>query len=656
MTEELNEEEVLRKVKERIGEEFGGLIGLYTDWVFGREEFLELIRERLNDQEMVEKLDKVLESREVNRRKMSWFGRTFEHEYMKLWQEISPSYRKLPVDYPYPIWSGRKDFNEKNLLNDRYVSISNSPDTEYATIPSSKHEDILIKIEEDMYNLDRYISLVKSIISHLQSHPNYPLHQPLLSYYLSLYPNPPSDPISSLTTYLSSLLSKKSLLQPQWTSTLWSHYYRSLDFTSFAFKRTEKLPSQKNFLSHLKSFPPSPHPHFHLPLPPRSPLLIAYKIVSAKVKTAKGDGGRMRLWTEWGSIFLSSSAPSREFYINSDVLAGEAKNIWYYRRRLQGGWGFWEEHRGMLEWGKEEGRAKVEREGSWRVIEGSKGFFEPEFEKEDVLLFGTKWFYLLMRMFLEAAEKVREIMELVKMKVEDDLEGYIGNKDDVWILKGVKERLVEERLLLVIGILYSIMKTPKDIELYESSLISLLGSKAYTILSLESLIKNIVKVIISITNEKISKEIWSLFKEYESQADYFAEEEYLSNFKLSLMNTSNPDPSIRILYKPKEGVVYMHGFYFKPMDSRIYPQLHHYIDSYIEHNEYLLDYFDPDYCYLFKIGEKKSHNGYTLVPSRKVILNRNLVNLKNKKVKKLIMKSIEEGHQQNSLVHTFSKN
>jgi len=100
--------------------------------------------------------------------------------------------------------------------------------------------------------------------------------------------------------------------------------------------------------------------------------------------------------------------------------------------------------------------------------------FLPQFSEDKILLFSTKQYYFLTRYLHGIYEKLTQIKYFVNQKINDDIDG-ITDKEKI---NEIKDKLIQERMLYVIGVLFSVLKTPKDVYLYECTLIQLLGPEA----------------------------------------------------------------------------------------------------------------------------------------------------------------------------------
>jgi len=227
----------------------------------------------VKDIKILTHLKELLESREKSRRNLTWFCKKPTMKTLSSCEAITSSYKKLPYEYPIAICSGRSKLKNLKVLNNKFVAVSTCTDDTYSMMPTSKHDDKLIKVEEEMYELDQALNLSNLAITDLRqynqtSQDSKPKIKKLTISWIRRMYNKNTKLISLLQThpekavpvilgtleqYSESVAAKKMSMRPIWKEAIGKHYKRSLDRKSIGFQRTDKgFMTHKEFLKQLK--------------------------------------------------------------------------------------------------------------------------------------------------------------------------------------------------------------------------------------------------------------------------------------------------------------------------------------------------------------------------------------------------------------------
>jgi histone deacetylase complex regulatory component SIN3 len=79
---------------------------------------------------------------------------------------VTPSYYKIPSDFPFPVCSGRQDEPATAALCDRYCSITTGSEN-FKFKQKYEYEDNLFKNEDAMYVVDHQILRLELVLNHL---------------------------------------------------------------------------------------------------------------------------------------------------------------------------------------------------------------------------------------------------------------------------------------------------------------------------------------------------------------------------------------------------------------------------------------------------------------------------------------------------------
>ncbi|KAK1440829.1 hypothetical protein QVD17_06661 [Tagetes erecta] len=118
---------------------------------------------RTEDKERENKRD-VDASKEKDRYKEKYWGKSIQELDLSNCQRCTPSYRLLPDDYPIPSVSQRSELGTQ-VLNDLWVSVtSGSEDYSFKHMRKNQYEESLFRCEDDRFELDMLLESVGSTI------------------------------------------------------------------------------------------------------------------------------------------------------------------------------------------------------------------------------------------------------------------------------------------------------------------------------------------------------------------------------------------------------------------------------------------------------------------------------------------------------------
>ena len=145
-----------------------------------------------------------------------------------------------------------------------------------------------------------------------------------------------------------------------------------------------------------------------------------------------------------------------------------------------------------------------------------KARFLPSVQKDQILLFGTKNYYYVLRFFITLYERIKLAKNIVGDKLREDLD-ILKNEKGIDISKYEEnfENIKRNRFKKVIGTLFSLVRYQKDVASYEDRLRQLLGMQGYVVFTFEKAVNNIMKAMHTLKSDDLSKECWKLFKKYE---------------------------------------------------------------------------------------------------------------------------------------------
>ena len=196
----------------------------------------------------------------------------------------TPSYRKLPSDYPKYECTGRKRCTDKafkrileTVLNDNWVSVtSGSEDYGFKNVRWNQYEENLSRCEDDKYELEMILACHKSTMAHLKARTEVEGKEVTLGNLSAvqkrsiskLYPSMQKEILHLLKKHpavsIPIVLKRMEEKEKEWLDiqghmdSLWSkvyaqNYHKSLDHRSFYFKQMDKKRlSAKSMISEIK--------------------------------------------------------------------------------------------------------------------------------------------------------------------------------------------------------------------------------------------------------------------------------------------------------------------------------------------------------------------------------------------------------------------
>ncbi|KAI3793967.1 hypothetical protein L1987_36591 [Smallanthus sonchifolius] len=107
-------------------------------------------------------------SKEKDRYKEKYWGKSIQELDLSNCQRCTPSYRLLPDDYPIPSVSQRSELGTQ-VLNDYWVSVtSGSEDYSFKHMRRNQYEESLFRCEDDRFELDMLLESVSSTVKHAE--------------------------------------------------------------------------------------------------------------------------------------------------------------------------------------------------------------------------------------------------------------------------------------------------------------------------------------------------------------------------------------------------------------------------------------------------------------------------------------------------------
>lgn len=142
--------------------DFFNLFFLYVDGVLSQQEFFKLVDDLLqpNFEDHKKQLQSMVSQRDNARRLNNNLLRPISEMDVKQFKStdnVTPSYYKLPVDYPLPVCSGRFQSDiAMETLNDKYCSFTSGSEN-FKFKQKNANEEALFKNEDEMYATDHKI-------------------------------------------------------------------------------------------------------------------------------------------------------------------------------------------------------------------------------------------------------------------------------------------------------------------------------------------------------------------------------------------------------------------------------------------------------------------------------------------------------------------
>lgn len=298
----LIEKRFFKRVKAALGQqhlwmEFLKCLELYSKEVLNKGEFLSLVSDVLSalpsdeGEQYIEELEAVLEKRVVvkDMEDDTWLSMPASEIDLSQCRRSTPSYRRLPRNYPRPSCSMRSVLCS-SVLNNDWVSVPTGSEDAHSfkNLRRNVFEEALFKCEDDRYEMDMVVDANKATIRRLgpiakEIERLKESGQPLYQFRLDkralgvihlkaisrVYGNSGSEvlellrknPAGAIPVVLGRLKEKalewgRALkdLNKQWKSVLEKNYQKSLDHRSYYFKQTErKAIMSKTLLQEIKA-------------------------------------------------------------------------------------------------------------------------------------------------------------------------------------------------------------------------------------------------------------------------------------------------------------------------------------------------------------------------------------------------------------------
>lgn len=131
----------------------------YVEGVFNLYEFFELVTPLFDksNEELLIQMKNMIASRDNSRRHHNLLCKPFSEFDTSHFKKISYSYYEIPPDFPKPLCYGRTHPEIaklcKEAMNDDYSSLPQGSES-FKFKTKNQYEDILFKVEDEMYKLD----------------------------------------------------------------------------------------------------------------------------------------------------------------------------------------------------------------------------------------------------------------------------------------------------------------------------------------------------------------------------------------------------------------------------------------------------------------------------------------------------------------------
>lgn len=262
----------------------------YVEGVLNQHELFLLISDEIDNDDLLNQMKAIIGSRDHSRRHHNLLCKPlseFETHYFK---KISYSYFKMPLDFPRSLCFGRTSDEEwaalyKEVFNEDYSSLPQGSES-FKFKMKNQFEDMLFKVEDDMYNRDYEIGQYQramdvfeeetrkiermteeekkgySIDPHkfnkLRRRQIEKVYCELGPHMLAMVPQNPTKAVPILyqrfkNIYLQ-LSSDRAECVKEWHAQCDKAFYKSLDHRSFHFKAFEKKQQQpKAYFAEIKA-------------------------------------------------------------------------------------------------------------------------------------------------------------------------------------------------------------------------------------------------------------------------------------------------------------------------------------------------------------------------------------------------------------------
>lgn len=240
---------------------------LYVEGICGADELFSILEDVFRHIDEFELFKSFCLSREVNRRKDTWFCRNPDEINMKDCTRIDHSYTTIPDDFPHSVYTGQRGTFCESVLNHIVVSVPQGSESSFTFRAKNKHEEALYKIEDERYEIDQAINLNSDVITVLEKATeqisiegdSYELDPILFTKariswiyqicaknlkMIEMLKEHPSKSIpvilKTMRNFQNNFVNKRMDMQNIWKQDCTKHWSKSLDHKSFHFKSNEK--------------------------------------------------------------------------------------------------------------------------------------------------------------------------------------------------------------------------------------------------------------------------------------------------------------------------------------------------------------------------------------------------------------------------------
>lgn len=142
---------------------------MYVDGIWGADELFAILEDVFRHIDEFEQFKSFCLSREVNRRKETWFCRNPDEINTKGCPRIDHSYTTIPEDFPQSIYTGQTGTFFEKVLNHQVVSVPQGSESSFKFRTKNKHEEALYAIEDQRYEMDQAINNTEDVIRILEA-------------------------------------------------------------------------------------------------------------------------------------------------------------------------------------------------------------------------------------------------------------------------------------------------------------------------------------------------------------------------------------------------------------------------------------------------------------------------------------------------------
>eukprot|EP01117_Protostelium_nocturnum_P011253 TRINITY_DN4087_c0_g1_i1.p1 TRINITY_DN4087_c0_g1~~TRINITY_DN4087_c0_g1_i1.p1 ORF type:complete len:1006 (+),score=331.57 TRINITY_DN4087_c0_g1_i1:143-3160(+) len=137
-------------------------------------------------------------------------------------------------------------------------------------------------------------------------------------------------------------------------------------------------------------------------------------------------------------------------------------------------------------------------------------------EKYDGLFYGNKNFYVAFRLIQVLYSRLEEAKQMAKSAINTEFASLVGAEEDPLVMEP------KNRYLYFLKNLFHFVSNVKETSSYEKKCTQLLGSRSYRLFTLNSVMIQLVKQIISIVNDPLDNQYLTLFSRFENEDKYYA--------------------------------------------------------------------------------------------------------------------------------------